>query len=142
MGGVERGAGGPKTANSANLNSRQRPVSQGAALSEHQQRQQQQMGDKDDKEVPLGGVKHVPWALFPQTMHVVASRRFSEHILIKVGRGGRGKRLVKQASRWAHASFLELEAKTLSVERLSTEDLRIEKLENQSFQIAKMPSCS
>ncbi|KAM3568103.1 hypothetical protein VYU27_009768, partial [Nannochloropsis oceanica] len=84
MGGVERGAGGPKTANNANLNSRQRAVSQGAALSEHQQRQQQQMGGKDDKEVPLGGVKHVPWALFPQTMHVVASRRFSEHILIKI----------------------------------------------------------
>lgn len=65
-----------------------RAVARGPVQSEHQQQQQlqhQELEGKGEKEVPLGGVRHVPWASFPQIMQVVASRRFSEHILIKVG---------------------------------------------------------
>jgi len=75
-------------------NFHRRPVARGAGLSEHQQQQQlqhQELEGKGEKEIPLGGVRHVPWASFPQIMQVVASRRFSEHILIKVGREGGGR---------------------------------------------------
>jgi hypothetical protein len=68
-----------------------RAVARGSVLSEHQQQQQlqhQELEGKGEKEIPLGGVRHVPWASFPQIMQVVASRRFSEHILIKVGKYG------------------------------------------------------
>lgn len=41
-------------------------------------------GGKGGEEVPMGEVKHVPWESFPQIMHVVASKRFSEHVLVKV----------------------------------------------------------
>ncbi|EKU22449.1 hypothetical protein NGA_0460910 [Nannochloropsis gaditana CCMP526] len=41
-------------------------------------------GGKGGEEVPMGEVKHVPWESFPQIMHVVASRRFSEHVLVKI----------------------------------------------------------
>lgn len=58
--------------------------------SSSQQPAAQEEGVDNDADVPLGGVRHFPWKTLPQTMRVVASRRFAEHMLVKVcSRSGR-----------------------------------------------------
>lgn len=58
--------------------------------SSSQQPAVQEKGVGDDADVPLGGIRHFPWKTLPQTMRVVASRRFAEHMLVKVcSRSGR-----------------------------------------------------